>query len=426
MADVDDEVAPPFPVERPASRPWREGAVTRANELETLRRWLDSLHAEASEPGRTARRELSTAIHRHLEIARRTAAGDRSVWRGMTGASLQRTASNLDAAEATLLRLAPAAYLEGQLPGLLTHVRRYLAVTDARRVELEALVAQRQATKRSQNGGRTRASSARVEAFTEEERGVIVAAVRAASSEEVRALMQAQSFRNTLVVTSTILILLAAMAAVLSISSPATVPLCFAPQSDDRVTVVCPTSQRAVREDGADAGTTPSEAVDETIRDAAGRWDLLTVEALGLAAAAISATVALRKVRGSSTPLAIPVALAVLKLPLGALTAVLGILLMRGGFVPGLSALDSSAQILAWAVVFGYAQQTFTRFVDQQAGAVLDRVKSQPSVEIPAAATEAAARHPAPDGGDTTAGQPEQAKRWRRALRRSRTTPQRS
>ena len=64
--------------------------------------------------------------------------------------------------------------------------------------------------------------------------------------------------------------------------------------------------------------------------------------------------------------------MAVLKLPVGALTAVLGLVLMSGEFVPGLSALDSSAQILAWAVVFGYAQQLFTRLVDQQADTVLD------------------------------------------------------
>ena len=49
---------------------------------------------------------------------------------------------------------------------------------------------------------------------------------------------------------------------------------------------------------------------------------------------------------------------------------------MRGQFVPGLSALDTSAQILAWALVFGYAQQLFTRLVDRQGQAVLDSVSS--------------------------------------------------
>lgn len=412
MSTANDESTPPFPVERPAHRPWREGAVTRANELETLRRWLD----RGPDAGRTT--ELSAAVRRHLEIARETASEDRSRWRSMTGASLQRTASNLDAAEATLLRLAPNAYLEGQLPALLTQVRRYLSVQDARRVQLEVLVARRQAERRSQDvpapqGPDGRRASVRVRPFTDEERGVIVAAVRAASSEEVRVLMQAQSFRNTLAVTAMTLILLAATAAVLSIASPATVPLCFAPQSGDRVTAVCPTAQRAVPSVGAaTTGATPPEAVDRTIRRTAGRWDLLTVEALGLAAAAISAAVALRKVPGSSTPLGIPIALAILKLPLGALIAVLGILLMRGQFVPGLSALDSSAQILAWAVVFGYAQQTFTRFIDRQANTVLDNVKRQPSTEVPAEATEAAAASPprpldaATDAGDGGAGSP--------------------
>ena len=67
-------------------------------------------------------------------------------------------------------------------------------------------------------------------------------------------------------------------------------------------------------------------------------------------------------------------ALAALKLPTGAITAFLGLLLMRGQFVPGLSALDSPAQILAWALVFGYAQQLFTRLVDQQGQTMLNNV----------------------------------------------------
>ena len=64
-----------------------------------------------------------------------------------------------------------------------------------------------------------------------------------------------------------------------------------------------------------------------------------------------------------------------MKLPTGAVTAFLGLLLMRGQFVPGLSALDTSAQILAWALVFGFSQQLFTRLVDQQAHTVLDGVR---------------------------------------------------
>ena len=103
-------------------------------------------------------------------------------------------------------------------------------------------------------------------------------------------------------------------------------------------------------------------------------WDTFLVELVGLIAASVAAAAALRNIKGTSTPYSLPVALAVLKLPTGALTALLGLLLMRGGFVPGLSALDSSAQIVAWAIVFGYAQQLLTRLVDQQAHAVLEDV----------------------------------------------------
>ena len=89
---------------------------------------------------------------------------------------------------------------------------------------------------------------------------------------------------------------------------------------------------------------------------------------------AIAAAAAIKNIRGSSDRYGLPVALAALKLPTGAITAFLGLLLMRGQFVPGLSALDTSAQILAWALVFGYAQQLFTRLVDQQGQTVLNSV----------------------------------------------------
>ena len=84
--------------------------------------------------------------------------------------------------------------------------------------------------------------------------------------------------------------------------------------------------------------------------------------------------IAIRGIRGTSQRLSVPISLVLLKLPTGAITAFLGLLLMRGQFVPGLSALDTSAQILAWALVFGYAQQLFTRLVDRQGQTVLDSV----------------------------------------------------
>jgi hypothetical protein len=120
--------------------------------------------------------------------------------------------------------------------------------------------------------------------------------------------------------------------------------------------------------------TADPATADRRMRATARRWDILVVELVGLLAAAASAAAALRGVHGTSTPYSLPAALAILKLPTGALTAVLGILLMRGEFVPGLSALDSSAQIVSWAIIFGFSQHALTRLVDRQAQELLGHV----------------------------------------------------
>src|SRR5687768_7689936 len=119
MSATNCEQAPTFPITTAANRPWREGAITRANEFEALRLWMEE------QPHSLESAALSHAVRAHVEIARMTAV-DHHRWRSITGASLQRTASNLDAAEASLMRLAPASYLQGQLPGFLTQVRRHL------------------------------------------------------------------------------------------------------------------------------------------------------------------------------------------------------------------------------------------------------------------------------------------------------------
>jgi hypothetical protein len=44
------------------------------------------------------------------------------------------------------------------------------------------------------------------------------------------------------------------------------------------------------------------------------------------------------------------------------------------------------AQILAWALVFGYAQQLFTRLIDQQGQTVLESVRGADRTEVSRAA----------------------------------------
>ena len=171
------------------------------------------------------------------------------------------------------------------------------------------------------------------------------------------------------------LTLAAGLLAVVGLTHKAAIPLCFTPND---AAVVCPAGAKSVpltqpAGDGEPPARSETRVTDET-DDVASPGDILLVELLGLVAAGVAAAAALRRLEGTSTPFNLPAAAAVLKLPTGALTAVLGLVLMRGDFVPGLSALDSSAQVLAWAVVFGYSQELFTRFADSRAQTVLGKV----------------------------------------------------
>jgi hypothetical protein len=294
------------------------------------------------------------------------------------GPLIERAKSNLDAAEAHLLNLAPDSYIVGQMPCLLNHVQCHLPPTDARRQEFER-IARRLGIKDPDHPllKDKDPSPADKEAIVRDERRKIITIVRAASSAALREQVRLRSFRNVVVVTATLMAVLAIGVAITGYFRPTLIPLCFAPQEAGKATVVCPTAQSEpfVPAGGQPQPGVPTRDIDNVVEATAKPQDLIVVELVGLTAAAIATAAAIRRLKGSSERYGLPVALAALKLPTGAITAFLGLLLMRGQFVPGLSALDTSAQILAWALVFGYAQQLFTRLVDQQGQTVLDNVR---------------------------------------------------
>ena len=111
----------------PVSVAWREGTLTRAKELESLCAWLRGCdEADTSE-------DLASAIQQHLEAAREAAEDQRGRWSSArNGSLLERAISNLDAAEADILRVAPPEYVLGQMPSLLNHVQRHLRPSDPR------------------------------------------------------------------------------------------------------------------------------------------------------------------------------------------------------------------------------------------------------------------------------------------------------
>lgn len=332
----------------PTSAAWREEMLTRAEELSGLKSWILA-HRDHCEP----EGDLPDGIRRHLETAKKTAAGRDEHrltrrWHTFTGSSFERTLGNLDAAEVDLLRLAPAAVLKGGLPSIRAHVNRFLPKNDPRRIALDKI----------DSAG----------AVEQEQRDLLVSAQHAANTQRRRDLIRLRGFRNLLVGGIVVFSLIGVGLGLIGGLAPTTMPLCFTPETDGITTVVCPRAERPVGK--ADPTTSLDPAVEATVT----RGDVWVVELLGLLGAALVGAAALRKLGSTSTPYGVHVALAVFKLPTGAVTAVVGLLLMRAGFVPGLSALDSSAQILGWAVVFGIAQQLVTRFADSQAAGLLDAI----------------------------------------------------
>ncbi len=372
------------PVGGPASKGWREGTLTRAEELEALSRfWVRPRGPQDNDE------VLTNAICRHLDAARQAALGappDPPRWfrfrifrHGRYGPRIERARSNLDAAEAHLLTLAQNTYILGQMPCLLKHVQSHLPPTDARRQEFERIAQKLGITDPNHlllHEGKD-SSSVDKDAIVTAERRKIVSIVRGASSAALREHIRLGSFRNIVVSTAALMLLLAIGVAITGFFRPTLIPMCFAPQEAGVVTVVCPTHQSQPFTPTGQPGQVGVQVadIDDVVQATAKPPDLLVVELVGLTAAAIATAAAIRRLKGSAERYGLPVSLAALKLPTGAITAFLGLLLMRGQFVPGLSALDTSAQILAWALVFGYAQQLFTRLVDQQGQTVLDNVR---------------------------------------------------
>ncbi|WP_298990241.1 hypothetical protein [uncultured Pseudokineococcus sp.] len=103
----------------------------------------------------------------------------------------------------------------------------------------------------------------------------------------------------------------------------------------------------------------------------AGGADAVVVAVVGAASGALSGVVALRDLEVRATPFAVPGALALLKLPVGALAALLGVVLLLGLPTGVTTGPTTAPGVLAWAVVLGAAQQLVTRLADAQGRALL-------------------------------------------------------
>ncbi|MFC8090778.1 hypothetical protein [Streptomyces sp. NPDC057301] len=349
--------SPKEPVAKPKQRaaphnfergPWelKEELLARINELEAI---LEvTARRAAEEPGRIE------AVSNFQEKAREELDAARDALTHFGHPSRRRVAhlgvaqAHVDAALNLLVWIAPLHDVKALLPGLLTLVEEHLDAEDSRRHAVVEIASEVR----------------RTDVLDVTQRAILAEAVSLARRIHRREILRVRSFVRIVRAVTAGLLLIAIAVAALGTQWPRMVPLCFVPESFANFAVVCPTADE--HWDG--------KPTNDQVAAVAGPQDYLVIEIVGVVAASVAAAASLRRIRGTSLPYGVPVALALLKLPTGALTAPLGLLLMSGGFVPGLSALDSSAQIISWAAIFGYAQQLFTKFVDNQGQAILNSV----------------------------------------------------
>jgi hypothetical protein len=244
-----------------------------------------------------------------------------SRWRGaFSGVAVEAAREKIEAAEFVLARLSGPETLKAKLPSIIADAQEVLRKDDPRMICL-----------------RKYAGASALDKQDCETIAQCLKALYIAHGEQTRRL---RNFRNIVLGTTVALTIFAVILGVVGLKLPSAIYL----------------------------GAAPSSATT--------RADIFGIELLGLFSACLVGSVAIRQIRGTSTPYAIPTASLLLKLPTGALTAVAGVLLIRAGILgPELAAM-TGPRLLAYAMIFGASQQTFTRLIDRQAQNVLNNVST--------------------------------------------------
>jgi hypothetical protein len=367
-------------LQRPWGAPWRAHVLAAADALQYQ---LDALPTGGRSINPNLRRSVGQAVQHHLKAARKAAwpQDEKRIPVGQqfldwwTGAPCEAAYVNLHEAEIALAQILPQDQIKARVPEALARLQT-MDVSDPRRRAAET-----QLTSNSSESQR---------------RAAFQSAVRIGLELKDQQHDRLRAFRNIVLATAAALSLLVAAVCLVGASTPDALPLCFGPPP----TTAAGGAPPPVR--GPSGVACPSEDEPPTPGEQSRRLpapgDVTLVALLGLLGGGLSATVSLRGLQGTSTPYDVPVALALLKLPSGALSALIGLLFVRGEFVPGLSQLDNQPQILAYAFLFGIAQQLVTRLVDQQAQDILTKVPSKEPISAEPEPPPAQQQQPRPSG----------------------------
>jgi hypothetical protein len=95
------------------------------------------------------------------------------------------------------------------------------------------------------------------------------------------------------------------------------------------------------------------------------------VSLFGAVGALVSAVPPLAKAAGTWNPFSLPLYQLFLKLVLGPIFALVGVMLLQSRVIPNVQFPKRLPDLLVWAIVFGASQQAVTRLVDRRAAAIV-------------------------------------------------------
>ncbi|MEV7008736.1 hypothetical protein [Streptosporangium sp. NPDC051022] len=306
---------------------WRVYVATRSEEIRA-----DAERALAVRDGACPPTSAAEGIGTHLTRAESYARSRHGLRRWLTGHAIEGAWSNINSATVMLYGVLPTAELCGRITEVLAIGRAYLPDDDPRLAQLKARFA-------AGDPG-------------ENDRPLMQSVLRAAYTAQAMETGRVRSFRNLLLGGVVMLSLIVLGVVVVGAIWPDAVPMCgnqpaISPQGPTPARI-CPTG-----------GLRP------------GHGDVPLVALIGVLGAALSTATSLSTRSELSTRYSLAVVQNLLKGPAGIATAVLGLLILNSGFIPGFSGLASQPAILVWAMAFGYGQQIVTRFVDQRADNLL-------------------------------------------------------
>jgi hypothetical protein len=281
------------------------------------------------------------------------------------GSAEERVTLACAAAQARLVLLWSDEQLRGALPRLLTTIRRYLPDSDG-----ELIAVNRRFPpvdpRRSYDAKAAREKPAPIDRV---DRELLSSALTNANLAAAAERDRFRRFRNVLLSASVVVLVLIGALCTLGALNPDALPLCF---PDPNVAEV--EADAAVVASAGDAGADGEAVVAvgqvcPTGHSMPTGGDVPLVALLGLVGAALTGV---RAVTRTAPPTLRPlggvrILQALFKASIGMLGALLGLMFLRAGVVPGFTSLDTQSEILVYAVVFGAAQDLFTRLVDSRA-----------------------------------------------------------